>query len=292
MLRLACRLSVLSAIAAVAIGWTSPGIATAIDSKITNAAIYAQANSYQVGSTVGNGQCFAFTREVFRSVAARVGSPSRIGFTSIYGYHDCYVQAGGVEVAQSAAVRGDIIQIYNPADPFSSARVHSAVVVNNLGGGLFDVIDQNYSLPLRLTHRFRWRPAAWAGSGRVSFWRLGTPPPPAALRPVPVSGDFNGDGRADTVCLYDYGNAKSALFVFLSNGSSFSCRQWWSQKHPGWWDAKASKLAVGDVNGDRKDDPIILYDYGNAKSALFSFISNGSSFSCRQWWSQMHAGWF
>ena len=183
----------------VAVMAALPTAAMAIDSRITTTALYNQANSYPNGTTVGDGQCFDFGYQVFKAVAQSVGSSALIGNAGDgnqadggYGYYGCYLHAGGVEVSQDEAQRGDYIQIYDSADPWNyeptvpgGLSVHTAIIQDNLGGGVFNVIDENYT-PLTVD-RHQFTPAKHIAScggfpWTVAYWRLGTvdSPPPAA----------------------------------------------------------------------------------------------------------------
>ena len=95
-----------------------------------------------------------------------------------------------------------------------------------------------------------------------------------------ILGDFNGDGKDDVACMYDYGNAKETIFVAKSTGTSFSGLVSWQSLPAGSFDVKAvsNRFVAGDFNGDGKDDVACMYDYGNAKMAIHNFISTGTAF--------------
>ena len=83
------------------------------------------------------GQCFNWVKGVVDRATP---------YTMGWGYRDGYLVAGAVEVTLASAVRGDIIQLAN--DAITSPNVtygglHSSIVLENLGGGRFDVVDSN-----------------------------------------------------------------------------------------------------------------------------------------------------
>ncbi|HEY3358725.1 MAG TPA: VCBS repeat-containing protein, partial [Polyangia bacterium] len=118
----------------------------------------------------------------------------------------------------------------------------------------------------------------WGPTGNGSFAY-------AACSTRVVPGDFNGDGKMDYACGYDYGSSNAALFVWLSTETGFSLQQWWLSGAGNFsWSACGGRFTAGDFNGDGKTDLACGYDYGSSNAALFTFVSTGSSFSTQQWW--------
>ena len=99
-----------------------------------------------------------------------------------------------------------------------------------------------------------------------------------------VAGDVNGDGIGDGIVLYDLGDARSRLYVFLSDGQHAVKTTAWTSRAGAFARARA-KLAVGDLNRDGCDDVIALYDKGRASAALYRFISKGTTFTASVGWS-------
>ena len=85
------------------------------------------------------GECFPFVQRVVKSVLGKsIGSDYRLG----------YLQAGAIEVTLAAAQTGDIIQLIDDRNTSPSADypgMHTAIVMENYGGGKFRVVDSNAS---------------------------------------------------------------------------------------------------------------------------------------------------
>lgn len=135
-------------VAALMFGGVVP--AGAIDSRITNQAIYAEANSYTTGQGVGN--CKQWVSAVINAVATDAGSPLRVG----PGMYSGFTDAGGVLVPAANATQGDMIFVYNPSAPETFFYgMHAAFIVEVLGNNTYNVIDANYSMDGRI-QRHTW----------------------------------------------------------------------------------------------------------------------------------------
>ena len=97
-----------------------------------------------------------------------------------------------------------------------------------------------------------------------------------------LAADVNGDGKDDIVGAYDYGTGIMGIWVFLSNGTGFSAGQRWYRSCDRCWELGHSEFVPADVNGDGKDDVVIVYDYGNGFIRVWNFVSDGNGFSTVQ----------
>lgn len=84
------------------------------------------------------GECYLFMQKVVKEVTGRLINGD---------YRQSYLDAGATEIALSQAQSGDIIQLVddkNTAATASYAGLHTAFIMDVLGGGKFKVIDSNY----------------------------------------------------------------------------------------------------------------------------------------------------
>ncbi|MGI5499272.1 DUF2961 domain-containing protein [Lentzea sp. CA-135723] len=89
---------------------------------------------------------------------------------------------------------------------------------------------------------------------------------------IPLTGDFDGDGRADVVTFTRGQNPR--VYVSLSDGTRFVQDAW--QWH-GFFAADDEIPLVGDFNGDGRDD-IVTFTRGD-RGDVFVALSTGSSFA-------------
>lgn len=102
------------------------------------------------------GQCFTWVKGVVeRATGAQMG----------WGYRAGYLAGGAVEVSLADAVRGDVIQLSNESISGTGTfylGLHTAIVLENLGGGKFDAIDSNQNWDEVVRLRPNYDPAASA----------------------------------------------------------------------------------------------------------------------------------
>ena len=98
---------------------------------------------------------------------------------------------------------------------------------------------------------------------------------------TPLTGDFNGDGKDDIVT-FTHGGAND-VYVALSNGSSFGPGVLWHE----FFALNGEIPAVGDVNGDGRDD-IIVFTRGTLGD-VYVALSTGTSFGASVKWHDFFA---
>lgn len=146
------------------------------------------------------GECWLFVKKVVKEATGH-----EMGFDYRQGYFD----AGAVEVTAVQAQAGDIIQIARDSDTSPGASyggLHSAIILENLGGGLFNVIDSNQNFDGMVGQRSGYNPGAFSGrSGlqyhiyRINGSAASTAPRLAAAPPAPtVQLTFHVGDRAIT----------------------------------------------------------------------------------------------
>jgi hypothetical protein len=98
-----------------------------------------------------------------------------------------------------------------------------------------------------------------------------------------TSRAFTGFGPRNPVALYK-SNKRAQLWVFTENTptSFLPVKVWQSAKNA--WALKKSKIVGGDFNHDGKGDVAILYNYGHKTSGIWTFISNGTTYTKHKAW--------
>ncbi|MHB0977119.1 MAG: S8 family serine peptidase [Candidatus Aquicultorales bacterium] len=96
--------------------------------------------------------------------------------------------------------------------------------------------------------------------------------------------DANADYLSDALGFYDYGGAKTGVWMFKSTftnanptGITFAPVSWWVSA-AGEYNLASAKTVTGDFNADGRADVIALYSGGGSNSTLKFFESTGNSF--------------
>jgi hypothetical protein len=106
-------------------------------------------------------------------------------------------------------------------------------------------------------------------SGDGVRWGSGAAPNDA----VPLTGDFNGDGRDDVVWFTR--GTTADVYVQLSTGGGFAAPVKWHD----WFCANSEIPVVGDFNGDGLDDIATFTRGATTPGDVYVALSTGSSFS-------------
>ncbi|WP_018352119.1 FG-GAP repeat domain-containing protein [Longispora albida] len=89
-----------------------------------------------------------------------------------------------------------------------------------------------------------------------------------------VPGDFNGDGRVDLAIFRQFNDAGAQVRVLLATDRA-TLRDpvtWWSAYS---WGAGTRAVSGGDLNGDKKTDLTLFYDYGDGHVSQFTMTATG-----------------
>jgi hypothetical protein len=113
-----------------------------------------------------------------------------------------------------------------------------------------------------------------------------------ATRTKPVSGDFNGDGALDAGLFYNYGNSRTALFVFdtITGTGNVTGRMVWDSG-VGSWDWNRIRAVAGDFNNDGRAEIGAFYNYDGYQTRLFVFDNIAGGVTVRQSWDSGAGNW-
>ncbi|MBX3722405.1 MAG: VCBS repeat-containing protein [Turneriella sp.] len=107
---------------------------------------------------------------------------------------------------------------------------------------------------------------------------------------IRLSGDVNGDGKADVIEFYQVSGFQAGCSIWLSDGTGVNIT--WNSSSCGGWLNGAQRM-VGDVNGDGKADIIEYYAAGPDIAGCTVWLSDGNGIylawnngSCGGWSNQ------
>lgn len=85
-----------------------------------------------------------------------------------------------------------------------------------------------------------------------------------------VAGDFNGDGKDEVAMFYDYGGGITKIWSLNYNNNSYSASATMDMSGFSTSQINGKVVSTHNKNGT-KDKIIALYDYGNSKTAVFTW---------------------
>lgn len=100
-----------------------------------------------------------------------------------------------------------------------------------------------------------------------------------------TSGDFNGDGKDDLAAMFQASGGETNIYVYISNGTSFSGSQSWRSWPAGSYTAANVnyRFTSADFTGDGLDDLCVMY-YNGGDPHIYMHISNGNEFTGSKDW--------
>jgi hypothetical protein len=91
-----------------------------------------------------------------------------------------------------------------------------------------------------------------------------------------AAGDVDGDGDDDVVMAYQNANGTASLHVFR-DGLTWA-GVWYTGGQYN-LDRVAGRLVVGDLNGDGRAEPAMVYDDGDGTMTIHRWVSTGTGFN-------------
>jgi surface antigen len=107
-----------------------------------------------------------------------------------------------------------------------------------------------------------------------------------------VAEDFNGDGKSDIACMFNYGSNTVKIFIFYGSTSGLAApvEKWYSGS--GNWNWSESRLVSGDFDGDGYGDIGGFHEFAGSQTKLFVFEGTSSGLATPyQAWDSGSGNW-
>ena len=139
-----------------------------------------QGSVWPIGSFLGSqqGQCFAFVAKVLYDASSGkilLQNANALGYVAVYQQTSV---RGSLLSGIAGGQPGDVIQISG------NGYLHTMIIYQNLGGGAYEVVDQNFGASVVQHHRIvlnsygswgQWNRSDWPGS-TSRIWQIGSGP--------------------------------------------------------------------------------------------------------------------
>lgn len=105
-----------------------------------------------------------------------------------------------------------------------------------------------------------------------------------------IAANFDADATTEMAVFYDYGANQVGVWMFdpdLQGGPEYPKLMWFSPD----WDFTHSKISASDQNDDGRAEILVLYDYGQQRTALWVIDSTTWDTTNAQKWYSGPGGW-
>ena len=175
---------------------------------------------------------------------------------------------------------------YSDKTSYKSSCIDDRMVAGDFNGDGKDDIATMYAYDTYNTHMHVFLSTGTSFKGWDTWYKDTTSYSVNCVNGRMTAGDFNGDGKDDIATMYDYGDSKCEMHVFLSNGKKFEGWYDWSEDTSFSANAVTSRFVAGDFNGDGRCDVAAMYDYDRTYVIFHMYISEGTKFN-HEWWNKI-----